>query len=364
MFDFIPIEAYSSVFYNLTLVLVLITFFHSLILDLDDPRNLQYGHVVGKIFFIFILLYVGLRPIDGEFIDMLTYKYIFDNYASGRPLNTDADIAFNIFVYISSKIMTAKVFFFLCASLYIIPMYVVSRKLFGSYWFYSFLLIVASFSFWAYGVNGIRNGIATSLFFMAIAYNNKKAVVILFLVLSSMFHQSMLLPTFAYIVTVIYNNPKAYVFAWILAIPLSLILGGFWENLFAGLGIADDRFNDYLTAKADADKFAYTGFRWDFLIYSATAVATGWYFIFIKNFNDKLYIRLFNIYLITNAFWILIIRANFSNRFAYLSWFLIAIIIIYPFLRQRFFINQHSAIGKVCVLYFTFTYIMYLIYNS
>ena len=40
------------------------------------------------------------------------------------------------------------------------------------------------------------------------------------------------------------------------------------------------------------------------------------------------------IYLTANAFWILVIRSSFSNRFAYLSWFLMAIIIFYPFFKH------------------------------
>lgn len=35
-------------------------------------------------------------------------------------------------------------------------------------------------------------------------------------------------------------------------------------------------------------------------------------------------------YLLTNTFWILIIRANFSDRFAYLSWFIYSVILLYP----------------------------------
>ena len=45
-------------------------------------------------------------------------------------------------------------------------------------------------------------------------------------------------------------------------------------------------------------------------------------FIVKKNYiEDQLYVKMCNIYLLANAIWILVIRANFSNRFAYLSWF-------------------------------------------
>ena len=36
-----------------------------------------------------------------------------------------------------------------------------------------------------------------------------------------------------------------------------------------------------------------------------------------------------------NAFWIMVIRAEFSNRFAYLSWFLYPIVLAYPLLKLK-----------------------------
>ena len=95
---------------------------------------------------------------------------------------------------------------------------------------------------------------------------------------------------------------------------------------------------------------------------SSFPVFTGWYFIFKKNFNDKFYSHIFNIYLVCNAFWILIIRANFSNRFAYLSWFLMSLIIIYPFLKQQFFKKQELVIAKVTLFYYGFTFLMFFVY--
>ena len=152
------------------------------------------------------------------------------------------------------------------------------------------------------------------------------------------------------------NQPKWYFKFWLLAIPLSIALGGFWTSLFTSLGFGDDRLGAYLSGEG-----ASTSFRFDFLIYSASAVATGWYFIFKRNYKDEIYYRLFNTYLITNAFWILVIRANFSNRFAYLSWFMMAIVIVYPFLKQELD-RKHIVIGRVVMLYFTFTYFMVYIY--
>ena len=173
-----------------------------------------------------------------------------------------------------------------------------------------------------------------------------------------MFHNTISLPLAAYILTLFVKNPKWYFIGWLLAIPLSIALGGFWENLFANLGFADERFSECLTGDKDA-AFVNSGFRYDFLFYSSFPVIVGAYFIFKKKFIDLFYIQLFNIYLTANAFWILIIRANFSNRFAYLSWFLMPLIIIYPLIKNSSIKKQHKIIGLVLLFYYAFTYFMY-----
>ena len=80
--------------------------------------------------------------------------------------------------------------------------------------------------------------------------------------------------------------------------------------------------------------------------------------IVAENFCE---LRLFNIYLFANAFWILVIRANFSNRFAFLSWFLLALVICYPWLKFYFEKNQHRKLGMIMLAYFGFTYLMNII---
>src|SRR5690606_14127700 len=138
-----------------------------------------------------------------------------------------------------------------------------------------------SFSFYAYGVNGIRNGIATSLVLWGLCYHNNKIKMAVFFILAILVHKTSLLPIMAFLITFFINKPKIYLIFWFLAIPLSLALGSFWENLFASLGFADDRLGAYITS---ADETS-TSFRFDFLFYSSFAVFAGWYFIFKKQFK-------------------------------------------------------------------------------
>jgi len=350
--DFLPIEIYTPLYYYIIAMVVIFTYI-----------KLQRGILSNKndiTLVLFVIIYIGLRPISGFFIDMISYSRQFISIQNGYNNLKSNDLGFDIFMLLSTKIMTVNFFFFLCAFLYVYPLYMVCKKWFPTYWFYAFLLLVCSFSFWAYGTNGIRNGIAGSLFLLGIS-RDKRVWQILFIFLAINFHKTMLLPTMGFVIAQFFNKPKIIIAFWVLSIPLSLAAGGFWESFFANLGFEDDRLSYLTEGNVNDDDFSSTGFRWDFLAYSATAIFAGWYFIVKKAFEDKIYYWLFNTYVFANAFWILVIRANFSNRFAYLSWFMMALVIIYPFLKSQLMPNQNKVLARVILFYFAFTFLMNVI---
>lgn len=362
MIDFVPITSYTPLYYYVMLVVVFITFITTQTQSLRSSEVLKFNKNFGILIFVFVLLYMGLRPISGVFTDMKTYHRLFMRYADGATITSPNDYGFHVFTKFSTQIISAEIYFLICAFLYVIPLYVACKKWFNDYWFYAFMFLIGAFSFWPYGVNGIRNGIATSFFILAVS-RDKRVWQILWLILAVNFHKTMLLPAFGLIIANFYNQPKKMILFWVLCIPLSLIGGGVFENIFANIGFEDDRLS-YLVDEADSDKFASTGFRWDFVLYSATAIFAGWYYIVKRKYEDKVYFWLFNTYVFANAFWILVIRANFSNRFAYLSWFMIGLIIIFPLLRKHIIPKQHKMIGLILVVYFSFTFLMHIILKN
>lgn len=72
------------------------------------------------------------------------------------------------------------------------------------------------------------------------------------------------------------------------------------------------------------------GFRMDFVVYSAMPILIGYYVKYKYKLKDKLYDIMLNIYLTCNGVWMLCMYAEFTNRIAYLSWFMYPIILIYP----------------------------------
>jgi hypothetical protein len=356
----IPLPFYTAIFYNFILVLVILAALH-LFNNGYDIGNLKKKDALSISLLLFALLYMGLRPISSRYFgDTVTYSNYFKRFQSGGEIKASTDMVWHIFMKFCSSIMTVKMFFVVCAFLYVTPLYLATKKWLSQDSYLLFLMLIASFSFWTYGTNGIRNGIATSLFILGLSYSNKKHLSFSIIILSYFVHSSIIIPGAAFILSLFYKNSKHYLLGWLLAIPLSIGLGGFWESLFMSLGFGDDR-TSYLTDTRFADQFSSVGFRWDFLAYSATAVFAGYYFIIVKKFEDKIYIQLFNIYVTANAFWVLLIRASFSNRFAYLSWFLMALVIFYPFFKAAFFKDQPKVLARTIIGYFGFTYFMFLI---
>jgi EpsG family len=361
--NFIPLEYYNVIFHYLVLFVVLITFFRSNQTSLDDKSNIKTINSFGYILLIILLLYTGFRPISYQFGDMMNYSFQFADFQNGDLPVFKKDILFEWLMYFFSSFSSANFFFFFCAVLYITPLYFFSKKVFKEYWFYSFLILIASFSFWAYGTNGIRNGIATSIFLFAFCQRNI-FFKILFIATAVLIHQSIYIVLLAYVLTLIHKNNKTYFFFWLLSIPVSIVIGSVIQNVFLNIGFGDKSdFEGYIGA-FDQDSEGVVlklGFRWDFLIYSASAVFAAWFYIYKKKFNDLFYIQLVNIYLTINAFWILVIRANYSNRFAYLSWFMMGIIIIYPLIKVKLYKNQHQVIGLIIMGYCLFSFLLNVI---
>ncbi len=364
MITFVPLEYYQALYYYILLVFVMMVFAQSFNSQLTSSENLERKSFIGHLLMIFTILYMGMRPISFTFADMAVYAEDFESYRQGMPVRLEKDILFEYFMKICAQFVSAEVFFLICCVIYVVPMYLFSKKKFGEFWFYGFFVFILSFSFWAYGTNGIRNGIATSFFLLALS-RDKKINIAGWMIIAIMFHQSLIIPTIAYVIALFYRNTTALLIGWVLAIALSLMLGTFWENLFLELGLIDEeRVVGYLSGSSeylDQVVEVQTGFRWDFLLYSASGIFAGWYYVVKRGFSDKFYHVLFSVYIIANALWILVIRANFSNRIAYLSWFLLGAVIIYPLLKNKFVGNQHRLVGGIIAVYFFFTFVINVI---
>ena len=346
---------------------------------------------------LLLIVFMGLRPISGRFGDTINYAFGY-NTMPIRPAIFAVDFDKEwLWAFIQNTCkashLTVSAWFLIIEIGYLGFTFLGLRILLGENSWMAMLFFLSAFSTFSFGVNGIRNGCACSIviFAFAIAANQniaRFAVAGGVLLLAFGIHRSISLPIAAFIVaSFLIKSPKIAIYFWIASIGISLVAGGAATNFFAGLGF-DDRMSSYANSMdKNANQFSHTGFRWDFLLYSAMPVWLTWYvtkkaekeraeygdtieeaetnITGAGRIADAHSMRVFNIlavtYILANSFWVMVIRAAFSNRFAYLSWFLYPVVIAYAVIRLHIWEDQDKKAGLILFAHAGFTFVMYLL---
>lgn len=337
----------------------------------QTAKNVLEGNgnfTLAALLSIIVILFFGTRPVSYAFSDTALYGHLFTNIETLADSDTmNSEGAFTWLMLVCRPFMDASGFMLVVAIGYVSFMLFACLKLMPNNTLAAVLFNLGSFSFYSYGTNGIRNGLACSMILLGLAFmtkNRKEQIIgIAICAVASYIHRSTSLPFLTAVVSlyIIRNFKTSYTF-WIASIFLSLILGNTVANLFASLGF-DDRMSGYLNnTEALSSEFSSSGFRWDFLLYSSMPIILGYYIIIKRGIRNRTYEFLLNTYILSNAFWVIVIRAAFSNRFAYLSWFLYPIVIAYPLLRLPVWeSNQGKYFKRILLANFGFTYIMWLL---
>lgn len=344
---------------------------------------------------LFLMVYMGLRPVSHVFGDTVNYAwgYKLANGLAFFKMDFDKEWLWD-FIMLTCKQsgFTVNMWFFIIEIGYLGFVFLGLRKLLHENPWMAMLFFLSAFSTFTFGTNGIRNGLACSMvvFAFAIAANKGVGQLIqagIVLVLAFGIHRSTALPIIAFFVaSYLIKSPKFAIGFWVASIGLSLVLGGFFTNFFMGLGF-DDRMTSYATSmEQNKDQFSQTGFRWDFLLYSAMPVWLTWYICKKVDEERALYgetqeeietgvpgagriadahsMRVFYIlsttYMLANSFWVMVNKAAFSNRFAYLSWFMYPVVIAYAVIRLHIWEDQDKKAGLILVAHAGFTILMYM----
>lgn len=327
-------------------------------------RN-HYNNVV-VLFMTFLILFMGLRSV-GVGADTGNYanKYIKmmnGLYETGTSVK---DWLFTSFQYSCAQMMPVELFFLLVAFLYVYLVYFACKRFIMNNSTFMMLFVMGAFSFFSYGVNGIRNGLAASITVLAISYisgNIKDKLWCAFLCFVAInFHGSIILPVLSMIFAYLIRWPKLMFYVWGLAVLASLTIGESLSNIFAMLGL-NERLTHYMTLEDTVETeeaISKAGFRWDFLLYSLVPIILGWYCIFKKRLWDLTYHLLLGTYIFANAIWVILIRIPYSNRIAYLSWFLYALVLAYPLLKYNLWHNQGRRVELIMVVHVSFTFFMW-----
>lgn len=309
---------------------------------------------------VILTLFIGFRPTDERFVDMVGYVAQWELWAQTHytfSFEAENVIFDNLRSLMSSMGIKAIWFMILNAAIYFGCMAAACRKMFPKDTMFAFLVCLGAFSTFTYATNGIKAGSAASIFLLAIAYRDNLKITIPLALISWGFHHSMIMVVASYIIVLFYNKPKWYFMLWIMSVLFAALHITTFQEIFNSL--ADERGQSYLEGQSYGK-----GFRIDFILYSAMPVLVGYYAIFKKKIQSKAYNIVLCLYLITNSIWMLCMYAEFTNRIAYLSWFQYPIVLIYPFLKEKWGNNQYKIARKVIYAHLAFTIFMEVVYYN
>lgn len=313
-------------------------------------------------FFIMALLVIiiGVRPVHDVFADMVGYNSTY-LLTMGQPFVFDPaaqNLVFdNLFSLFSSLGIPPVLFFLIISAFYFGCLYYACKEIFPNDLLLSFLVCLTAFSTFSYATNGIKAGAAASLFLLAIAKRDRPLLFMFLAFLSWGFHHSMIMVIVAYPLSLLVKRTKWFFLMWVVCLLTAALHIDYFQSLFAS--IANDKGARYLLP--DADSFV-TGFRIDFILYSSIPIIIGYWMVFIKRIHSQEYELLLRLYLTTNSIWMLCMYASFTNRIAYLSWFLYPIVLIYPFLLCEWSNNQGFYAQRTALMHYAFTLFMAFVY--
>lgn len=364
---------YAPIVYTLLFFLCIVMCIH---ISPANSSRLVAGQYDQRVFSLvlaaFLIVFIGLRPISGTYFgDTITYSWSFEEYLqSGELPSEEREGVWAWLLKICANFTDVHGWFLVIDVIYIGLNLYICRKLAPRNGYLLFVAFLSSFLFFGSAVNGLRNALASSLVLLAMtlfAQNKKKLVLpVLLAIIAINTHVAVLLTVLGAIVasTVLVSEKgtKLALVIWVSSIFISLIASDVLLNFFGGLGI-DDRMERYLsttTINETMQQFSRTGFRWDFLLYSAMPIVFGWYLVVKRKITDRPFSILLNTYILTNAFWILVINAAFSNRFAALSWALYPFILAYPLVKFKIW-NKRQGYFAAWILFgqALFTYFMW-----
>ena len=278
------------------LYLIIVALLTLVAMQIRRKPGVMENSISSMLLCVFVVLFIGLRPISPVFVDMLNYTQGWGyDFEEGINWNTENLLFDNLYFFMSNIGAPVESFFLLIAAIYFTCIYCACQKLFPNHILLSFLVYLAAFSTFSYGTNGIKAGAAGSLFLVALAYRDKMWISVLFLLLSWGFHHSMQLPVVAYILTLIFKNEKVYFYGWLFCLMMAIGHITFFQSFFAGF--SDERGAAYLMSNSSDMWGGKSGFRIDFVIYSVMPVLMGYFVKYKYKLEDKLYDVILNIYL-------------------------------------------------------------------
>ena len=363
----IPASLYHNIYLTVVTLISMVIYYQYVHVNIDELHiyNSNATNIFTKFLTILLIIFFGFRPLAPHYFgDMhnyvAMYKVLYEGEVFQFNINAENIIFDNLFAWWGSNKFGYTSFFVFIAAIYFGAAYLGIRKLFPNHQLAAFLVFMAAFSSFSYATNGIKAGAAASIFIFALGYRDNLKICIPLILISWGFHHSMIMPIAAFITTSLFKNPKLFFLIWIFCLIMAIAHITSFAHFFAGA--TTEHGASYLLGDGLNDG-TKGGFRLDFILYSAMPVLVGWYAVFKKQLElSDTYINLLNLYLCLNGVWMLCMYANYTNRIAYLSWFLYPIVLIYPFLQEDWGDDKYQKFSLVMIAHLGFTLFMDIIY--
>lgn len=331
----------------------------------DRRKNFIYCIGIG----IVLIFWIGGRPVSAVFGDTINYAM---GYATDTTTLAERSLSsewlFNWLTYFCQQAgLDVHAYFTIIEAVYIITLLLAVLEFAPRNPLLAMMFALCSPMFFSFGVNGLRNGMACHILLLAFArlLDDRFITAAILAFAAFSIHRSVILPAASIVAARwVVKKPEYGLYIWLASIALSLVAGGWFIAFFASLGF-DDRMDQYAQIANDQfyqAQFSSIGFRWDFLLYSSAPIVMGYIVLIKKEIRENWYRILYVTYCLANAFWVLVIRAAFSNRFAYLSWFMYWIVIVYPLIMIRIWPEQDRKTAIILTAYASFSLVMNLFY--
>ena len=324
--------------------------------DKFSDKSIQY---ITWAYIVIIGIVSAFRPIGKEgYSDSLMYIEWFEYAKLHKVPIHYKDIGFDFYQLMLSFVTNTRGFFVCTTIFFLLMLIAVGKKINRKYYFLIVPLFLGTEMYFGIMNVLIRNGLAMLLFLLAFFSKNTYKQIVGF-AMSVLFHKSLIIVVFFYYLIRWTKIPFRYLLAiWGLLIPFTLIFKNHWFYLLEGFSF-DDRFNYLFETTVSSGYYYPTGFRWDFLILSLIVVVYGCYHIYFQGYRNKAYSRLFQLFLVVNSFWIIIMYANHTFRFFILSWFLVPLILGMPLLDSSCFSKKKYNYYQLVIVLTTFSVFMY-----
>lgn len=327
--ELVEIIFLKNLYYTITLLLVLM-FAVSISAHFKKYKDLsRIKNLLLISFSVGIALYFGLRDYAVG-VDTYTYKYNFEHiFSSLDSFQSGKDFLWDFFNYIVAQFTNnVDVVLIITAIGYIVlPLFGVYKYLRYNTIFF-FMLFVISPNFFLYGANGIRSGLAASIVLFSFRYYKSYKQYIL-LVIASLFHLSMIVPSVFFIASKYIKTITYPLLIWIVLLSFSLL----GVNFLSLLPFHFDRLDSYIYTSVGEGNLV--NIMTNFIVYSISPILLGVYIVYIKKIKDVFYMRLLITYILASCVYIAAFNSRYSVRFAYLSEFLMPLLLVYPLLKFK-----------------------------